>query len=463
MPIYSGRLKKNREIGWFPGSGTFARGVHPPQKKAFSSDAAIEIMPTPEKVVLPLLQHIGGACTPVVKPKQEVAFGDRVGKGEAFVSASLHAPMNGVIQKMEVVTLANGRHVQAIAIRSQGEQLSGQALWDSLFGGKWPQKSYQAMDPEKISDAIHAAGIVGLGGAAFPTHVKITPDENKPIHTLIVNGCECEPYLTTDYRLMVEAPEAIVAGTMLAVRAVGAQKAFIGVENNKLEAIASLRRAAAGAGIKIAVVKTKYPQGSEKHLIKAVLDSEVPLGGLPSDVGVVMTNVATVTSVARAVMRDIPLTHRVVSITGGGIVQPKNLLVPVGIQIGELIEFCGGLRKTAARMVAGGPMMGFAFTNPKTPVTKGTSGVTVLTHAEIRKVNQTVCIRCGRCADVCPMNLVPTKIATAARLKELNLARNYNIMACFECGSCAHICPAGLPLVQYIRMGKSLIAAEAAA
>jgi len=319
------------------------------------------------------------------------------------------------------------------------------------------------MDPEKISDAIHAAGIVGLGGAAFPTHVKITPDENKPIHTLIVNGCECEPYLTTDYRLMVEAPEAIVAGTMLAVRAVGAQKAFIGVENNKLEAIASLRRAAAGAGIKIAVVKTKYPQGSEKHLIKAVLDSEVPLGGLPSDVGVVMTNVATVTSVARAVMRDIPLTHRVVSITGGGIVQPKNLLVPVGIQIGELIEFCGGLRKTAARMVAGGPMMGFAFTNPKTPVTKGTSGVTVLTHAEIRKVNQTVCIRCGRCADVCPMNLVPTKIATAARLKELNLARNYNIMACFECGSCAHICPAGLPLVQYIRMGKSLIAAEAAA
>jgi len=463
MPIVRRKYKSNKEIGWFPGTGTFSHGVHPPQHKTFSGDAAIEIVPTPDKVVLPVLQHIGGPCTPVVKPKQEVVVGDMVGKGEAFVSASLHSPVNGIVKKMEVTTLANGRHVQAIVIKPQGEQLSGQDLWDQLYGGKWPQKSYQSMAPEKISEAIHEAGIVGLGGAAFPTHVKITPDENKPIHTLIVNGCECEPYLTTDYRLMVEAPEAIVAGAMLAVRAVGAKKAYIGVEDNKLEAIASLRRAAAGAGINIAVLKTKYPQGSEKHLIKAVLNQEVPLGGLPSDVGVAMSNVATVTSVARAVMRRIPLTHRVVSVTGGGIVQPKNLLVPIGIAMGELIDFCGGLSKTAARMVAGGPMMGFAFTNRNTPVTKGTSGITVLTHAEIRRVNQTVCVRCGRCADVCPMNLVPTKLAMASRIKELNLARSYNIMACFECGSCAHVCPAGIPLVQLIRTGKALVAAEAAA
>ena len=459
MPILRRKYKSNKEIGWFPGKGTFDHGVHPPQCKTFSGDAAIEIVPAPDKVVLPLLQHIGGPCTPVVKPKQEVVVGDLVGKGEAFVSASLHSPVNGIVQKMQVTTLANGRHVQAIAIMRKGEQLSGQDLWDQLYGGKWPQKSYQSMEPEKISEAIYDAGIVGLGGAAFPTHVKITPDENKPIETLIVNGCECEPYLTTDYRLMVEAPEAIVAGTMLAVRAVGAKKAYIGVEDNKLEAIASLRRAAAGAGINIAVLKTKYPQGSEKHLIKAVLNQDVPLGGLPSDVGVAMSNVATVTSVARAVMRRIPLTHRVVSVTGGGIVRPKNLLVPIGIAMGELIDFCGGLSKTAARMVAGGPMMGFAFTNRNTPVTKGTSGITVLTHAEIRRVDQTVCIRCGRCADVCPMNLVPTKLAMASRLKTLNLARSYNIMACFECGSCAHVCPAGLPLVQLIRTGKALVAA----
>jgi electron transport complex protein RnfC len=453
---FSGRSK----TGTFPGSGSFAHGVHPPQSKGFSADAPIEIMPTPKKVLLPLLQHIGGPCTPLVKKGQAVNFGERVARGQAYVSASLHSPVNGVVQKVEVTTLSNGRHMQAIAIQSEGKQLEGQALWDRLYGGQWPQKSYQSIDSEDINAAVHDAGIVGLGGAAFPTHVKIMPSDQKPIHTLIVNGCECEPYLTTDYRLMVEAPDAIVAGALLAARAVGAKTTYIGIENNKLEAVASLRHAAVGAGIKIAVLKTKYPQGSEKHLIKGVLDREVPLGGLPVDIGVAMTNVATVTSVARAVMRSIPLTHRVVSVTGGGIVHPKNLLVPMGIAMGELIDYCGGLRNTAARIVAGGPMMGFAFTNPDTPVTKGTSGITVLTHEEIRKSDMSVCVRCGRCVDVCPMKLVPTKLAMAARYKDLNLARRYNISACFECGSCTYICPAGLPLVQQIRMGKALIAAE---
>ncbi len=461
MAFYKKRYKKNNTSGKFPGPGTFARGVHPVQCKELAADAPIEILPAPQKVVLPLLQHIGGPCTPIVKPKQPVAFGELIGKGEAFVSASLHAPLAGIVQKMEVTTLANGRHMQAIVIRSEGEQLGGQALWDELFGGQWPQKSYQTMDPAEINAAINDSGIVGLGGAAFPTHVKIIPSDQKPIDTLMVNGCECEPYLTTDYRLMVEAPDAVVAGALLAARAVGAPKTFIGIENNKLEAVASLRRAAAGAGIKIAVLKTKYPQGSEKHLIKAVLNREVPLGGLPSDIGVAMTNVATVTSVARGVMRNIPLTHRIVSVTGAGIVRPKNLLVPIGTPMGALIDYCGGLRKTAARIIAGGPMMGFAFTNPNTPVTKGTSGITVLTHEEIRRIDQTVCIRCGRCVDVCPMQIVPTKAAMASRFKDLNLARKYNIMACFECGSCAYVCPAGLPLVQHIRTGKALIAAEA--
>ncbi len=461
MTIFKRRYTEDFGSGSFPGSGTFTHGVHPPERKSLAADAPIEIMPPPEKVILPLLQHIGGPCTPQVKPKQKVAFGEMIGKGQAFVSASLHAPVEGIVRKMEVTTLPNGRHLQAIVIQSQGEQLRGQALWDQLFGGSWPQKSYQTMDPKQIAATIHDSGIVGLGGAAFPTHVKIMPDDQKPIHTLMVNGCECEPYLTTDYRLMVEAPDAIVAGALLAARAVRAQKIYIGIENNKLEAVAALRRSATGAGIKIAVLKTKYPQGSEKHLIKAVLNREVPLGGLPSDIGVAMTNVATMTSVARGIMRGIPLTHRVVSVTGGGIVEPKNLLVPIGIPMGELIDYCGGLRKTAGRIVSGGPMMGFAFTNPNTPVTKGTSGITVLTHEEIRKAEMTVCVRCGRCVDVCPMKLVPTKLAMASRFKELNLARKYNIMACFECGSCVYICPAGLPLVQNIRTGKALIASEA--
>ena len=312
MLTYKRRFKKRLSAVLFSGPGTFAHGVHPPQSKELAESAAIEIMPAPDKVVLPLLQHIGGACVPVVKPKQEVAFGQLLAKGEIFVSTTLHAPVAGVVQKTQMTTLANGRHLQAVVIRAKGEQPGGQTLWDELFGGQWPRKAYQSMAPEDISTAIHQGGIVGLGGAAFPTHVKITPSEKKPIHTLMVNGCECEPYLTTDYRLMVEAPEAIVAGALLASRAVMARETIIGVENNKLEAVAALRRAAAGAGVKIAVLKTKYPQGSEKHLIKAVLDLEVPLGGLPMDIGVAMTNVATAASVAGAVMRGRPLTHRVI-------------------------------------------------------------------------------------------------------------------------------------------------------
>ena len=461
MVFLKKQYREHDATGFFPGPGTFAHGVHPPERKSLAADVPIEIIPTPEKILIPLQQHIGGPCTPLVKARQEVVFGEMIGKGEAFISAPIHAPVSGVVKKAETITLANGRHLQAIAIKVEGEQLDGQTLWDQMFGGRWPQKSYQTLAPEKISKAIHKAGIVGLGGAAFPTHVKITPNDQKPIDILMVNGCECEPYLTTDYRVMVEAPEAVVAGALLATRAVGAKKAYIGIEDNKMEAVASLRQVASGAGIHIAVLKTKYPQGSEKHLIKAALNREVPLGGLPSDIGVAMTNVATATSVARGVMRGLPLTHRVVSVTGGGIVQPKNLLVPIGIAMGELIKYCGGLKKTAARIVAGGPMMGFAFTNLEIPVTKGTSGITVLSHEEIRRVERSVCVRCGRCVDVCPMNLVPTKIAMASRLNELNLARKYNIMACFECGSCSYICPAGLPLVQLIRTGKALIAAEA--
>ena len=338
---------KHDATGFFPGPGTFAHGVHPPEKKSLAADVPIEIIPTPEKVMIPLQQHIGGPCTPLVKSGQEVVFGEVIGKGEVFISAPIHAPISGVVKKSETITLANGRHLQAIVIKAAGEQIDGQMLWDQMFGGKWPQKTYQTLAPEKITEAIHKAGIVGLGGAAFPTHVKITPNDQKPIDILMVNGCECEPYLTTDFRVMVEAPEAVVAGALLANRAVGAKKVYIGIEDNKMEAVASLRHAASGAGVHIAVLKTKYPQGSEKHLIKAALNREVPLGGLPSDIGVAMTNVATAASVARGVMRDLPLTHRVVCVTGGGIVQPRNLLVPIGIAMGELIKYCGGLTKNS--------------------------------------------------------------------------------------------------------------------
>jgi Na+-translocating ferredoxin:NAD+ oxidoreductase subunit C len=443
------------------GSGTFPHGVHPPERKQLAENAAIEVLPHPEKVVLPLLQHIGAPCTPVVKPKQEVVLGELVAKGDGFVTTSHHSPIAGVVQKMEVTTLSNGRHLQAVAIRAQGEQLTGKDLWDALYGGPWPLDACQSVKPEDITAAIRNAGIVGLGGAAFPTHVKFTPNDKKPIHTMVVNGCECEPYLTTDYRLMLEAPGAIIAGALLKARAVNAKQTVVGIEDNKPEAIAAMKQAAEGTGVKIVVLKTKYPQGSEKQLIKAALNLAVPLGGLPGDVGVAVSNVATAAATAMAVLRDRPLTHRVISVTGGGIVNPKNLLVPLGISMGEVLAYCGGLRPNAVRMVAGGPMMGFAFTDPATPVTKGTSGITILTQEELSDTKTTTCVRCGRCADVCPMHLVPTKIAAASRHKNTGLARRYNILACFECGSCVYVCPAGLPLVQNIRTGKALLAAEA--
>ncbi len=443
------------------GSGTFPHGVHPPECKELAANIAIEVLPHPDKVVLPLLQHIGAPCIPVVKPKQEVVMGELVAKGEGFVTTSVHSPITGVVKKTEVTTLSNGRHLQAMVISAQGEQLTGTDLWEALYGGSWPLDACLSKKQEDITAAIRDSGIVGLGGAAFPTHVKFTPNDKKPVHTLVVNGCECEPYLTTDYRLMVEAPGAIIAGALLNARAVNARQTLIGIEDNKPDAITAMEQAARGTGVKIVVLRTKYPQGSEKQLIKAALNLAVPLGGLPGDVGVAVSNVATTAAVAMAVLRDRPLTHRVISVTGGGIANPKNLLVPLGTSMGEVLDYCGGLRPDAARIVAGGPMMGFAFTDPATPVTKGTSGITVLTREELGDTRTTTCVRCGRCVDVCPMNLVPTKLAAASRFKNLDLARRYNILACFECGSCVFICPAGLPLVQNIRTGKALLAAEA--
>ena len=442
------------------GGGTFPRGVHPPEWKTYSEDAAIEVVPPPQKVMLPLLQNVGAPSKPIVKPKAMVAFGEKVADGGAFVSAPLHAPIAGKVLKTGVTTLANGRHVSAIPIKADGDQLAGQALYDEILGGEWPKDGFEKFDIQEIVDAIQGAGIVGLGGAAFPTHVKYVPNEKKPIHTVLINGCECEPYLTSDYRLMLEAPEAIVSGALVAGRVTGAKEIFIGIEDNKPKAVEALRKAAAGTSIQVAVLKTKYPQGSEKQLILALTGKKVPVGGLPLDVGIAVSNVGTATAMARAVLRGKPLTHRVVTVTGGGITNPKNLLAPIGIPLGELIDFCGGLTDDAARMISGGPMMGFSFTDLNSPVTKGTSGVTILTAAEVKKAEETTCVRCGRCVDVCPMNLVPTKLALASRHKDIELAKRYNIMACFECGSCAYICPASIPLVQLVRTGKAVVIAD---
>jgi electron transport complex protein RnfC len=437
------------------GRGTFARGIHPPEEKHLAKEVPIEVLPTPKEVRIPLVQHLGAPCELAIEAKQEVAIGTVVGEAKAFVSAPVHATVEGKTARPSVTTLPNGRHVTVVPITAAAEQsLTGQALYDDLFGGPWPKEGLEAYSPEEISQAVLAAGIVGLGGAAFPTHVKLARNEQRPVDTLLVNGCECEPYLTSDYRFMLEAPDAIVCGALLAAHACGAGRVVIGIEDNKPEAITALRRAVAGTPIELQVLKTKYPQGAERQLSVAMVEREVPTGGLPLDVGVVVQNVGTVAAIARAVVRGKPLTHRVITVTGRGILRPANLLVPIGTPYQDLIDHCGGLTDDAVRVVAGGPMMGFTLGDLATPVTKGTSGVTVLTAEEVRRAEETTCVRCGRCVDACPLHLVPTRLALAARVRNTEVAARYFVTACVECGCCAYVCPAGLPLVQLIRLGK---------
>ena len=271
---------------------------------------------------------------------------------------------------------------------------------------------------------------------------------------MLLNGCECEPYLTADYRVMIEASAAVLAGGLLAKQATGASELIVCVEDNKPKAVEALRAAAGQTPLEIRLLKTKYPQGGERQLIVAALGKEVPTGGLPLDVGVVVINVGTAVALARAVLRGGPLTHRVMTVSGAGIRQPKNLLVPIGTSYRDVIDYCGGLRDDTARLVAGGPMMGFTLGNLDVPVTKGTSGITVLTFDDVRRTVETPCVRCGRCVDVCPMRLVPTRLAMAARAGQADLARRYHVASCVECGCCAYVCPASLPLVQLIRLAR---------
>ncbi len=438
----------------FPAKGTFARGVHPADGKALAADRAIEVLPTVAQIVIALQQHTGAPCQAVVTPKQQIRLGEKIGDAEAFISAPVHASVNGVVGRQSVVTLPNARHVKMIPIASEGEQLEGRALYEEILGGEWPLTKLDEWTPEAIAKRVRDAGIVGLGGAAFPTSVKLVRNEKKPVDVLLLNGCECEPYLTADYRIMIEAAPGIIAGAQITAKACGAKDLVVAIEDNKPEAIAAMKKAAAGTPVRIISVETKYPMGGEKQTVLAVTGRTIPTGGLPLDVGVVVINVGTALAVARAILRDGNLTHRVVTVTGAGVRTPKNLLVPVGASYRALIECCGGLLPNAARIISGGPMMGFTLGSLDVPVTKGTSGILVLNDQDVRTSEETQCIRCGRCVDVCPLNLIPTRLALAARKKEWDVVKRYHLMACMECGCCAYACPAGIPLVQLIRMGK---------
>ena len=427
---------------------TFDRGIHPKYFKDFTANKAIETAPIPKRVIIPLQQHIGAPCQPLVKKKDEVVEGQKIGDVEAFISAPVHASISGKVKDIAKYPYPGGGKVDSIVIEGDG----------TSPGFSQDEEVYMDLDsftPEDMRLKIREAGIVGMGGAGFPTHVKLTPPNNKTVGTLIINGCECEPYLNTDYRVMLEETKKLLWGILSIMKVVGAKKAYVGVEVNKLDAIEAIKEETkAYPQIEVVPLDVKYPQGAEKMLIKAVLDKKVPLGKLPFDVDVLVSNVGTAIAIYNALRYSRPLIERVVTIAGAGIKEPKNLLVRVGTSFKEVIEVCGGFVEGQQKVIMGGPLMGEAQGDLSVPVVKGTTGIIALMKDNIQPGKYDPCIRCADCVDVCPVYLMPLKIADFGNFHKLKEFKAFGGMACIECGCCSFVCPSKRPLVQWIRVGK---------
>ncbi len=422
---------------------TFPKGVHPKDRKEATRGKPIEDMRPPDLVILPLQQSAGVGSEPVVKKRDHVLAGQKIADSTAFISAPLHSPVSGTVKSIEPRPHHTGLKLMSIVIEPDKDQ-------------EWVEIADPPPDPteQEIREMVRDAGIVGLGGAAFPTKVKISPPPEMNIDTVVINGCECEPYLTVDNRLMLEAPDRIIDGLKLLMKAVGAARGLIGVEDNKADAIAALSEPAGAAGFEVVRLETKYPQGAEKQLIHAALGREVPSGALPGHVGVLVQNVGTAVAISEAVREGKPLIARVVTVSGSGIVEPKNLRAVIGTPVKDLVEQCGGLAEGAAKVIIGGPMMGVAISSLDVPVVKATSGVIVLTLDEIGNADSEPCIKCARCVEACPMGLMPNRLSVMAEVGLLDELTDEHLFDCVECGSCSFICPANRPLVQQIRLGK---------
>lgn len=443
------------------GKCTFPGGVHPLEGKEFSEHCSIEVIPTPKQVSIPLSQHLGAPCQPLVAKRDAVTAGQMIGKSDAFVSAPIHSPVNGTVKDITLMPHPVVGRTMGIVIDVDPENNAPKQPVDHKFDASFNPDEYSV---EQICTAINDAGLVGMGGAGFPTRVKVEPNPAMPKEILLINACECEPFITCDYRVMLEWTWQFLAGVRLAARASGVEKIRIGIEDNKPEAIKvvgdAIKQISNAGDMEVVPVKTKYPQGGERQLIQSVLKKTVPTGSIPPTIGVCVLNVATCAAIAEAVLTGDPLTHRVVTVTGRAINKPGNYYAPIGISAAELIEYCGGLTEEAAKIVMGGPMMGFAVADLSTPLTKTGGSLLFLTKQEVTKAKYekqvTACIRCGRCLTACPEHLNPTKIAHAVKYNKLDLAQDYYLSACIECGCCSYVCPANIEITGYIKTGKIL-------
>ncbi len=437
--------------------GSFRHGIHPRDHKESTAGLRTERMPFAERYVLPLSQHLGAPSKPVVRVGKKVRRGQVVAEPGGFVSATLHSPVDGKVSALATRHHPSGKLVDAIEI--EADPFATQRLEER-------STDWRELDDDAFVGHLQKAGLVGMGGAAFPTHVKYKVPVGKKIRRLLVNGCECEPYLTADHRLMAEHPEEILRGVEIAATRLGVEETAIGVELNKGDAIEALRSAVArrkngGVPIRIVPLKVKYPQGAEKMLVQAIYGIEVPPPpGLPLDVGCLVNNVGTMAAIADYFDRGQPLIERVVTVSGPGVVRPANVLVPVGTPVRDVLEHCGGLRSDTREVVMGGPMMGTPLASLDVPILKGTSGILAFTEEETRIPKEYTCIKCGRCVEACPHFLNPSLLSRLAKAGRYEEAQRQMLMDCVECGSCSYTCPSGIPIVQLIRVAKSALREE---
>lgn len=432
---------------------SFKRGVHPPHGKHFTEEKKIEFLLPTGDLVFPMSQHIGAPCDPLVKKGDKVLVGQKIGEAKGFVSSPIHSSVSGTVKDVAPMLHPNGTKVLSVVIENDGLYEKHESLV--------PREDFKNLSKEEILKIVQEAGIVGFGGACFPTHVKLAPPPEKKIDSIIVNGAECEPFLTSDHRVMLEETKRVVDGLRIVLQLFPEAKGYIGIEDNKLNAIKAMQEAAKDVpNIEVKVLKTKYPQGGEKQLIYAVTNRMVPAGGLPADVGCIVQNVETMVAVERAVLRGKPAMRRIITVTGGAIANPKNLNVRIGTSYRELIEACGGFKEEPVKVIAGGPMMGTAIYSLDVPVIKGTSAILCLTKEETQLPDQLNCIRCGKCVQACPMNLLPATLNSLALRHEYETFEKYQGLSCIECGSCSFVCPASRHLVQSFRTAKRAVIAS---